>query len=63
MQEFEIFGLQDRLFKKNKHIFVGIATEILLILAFAYLLFFPKFLGTGPLELRYCVPPFSLLHR
>jgi len=29
---------------------VGIATEILLILAFAYLLFFQKFLGTGPLE-------------
>lgn len=40
-------------FFKNKHIFVGIATEILLILAFAYLLFFQKFLGTGPLELKH----------
>jgi sodium/potassium-transporting ATPase subunit alpha len=37
-------------FFKNKYLFVGIATEVLLILAFAYLIFFQKFLGTGPLE-------------
>nr|CBH37257.1 probable cation-transporting ATPase, P-type family [uncultured archaeon] len=39
-------------FFKNKHIFIGIATEVLLILAFAYIPFFQQFLGTGPLELK-----------
>jgi magnesium-transporting ATPase (P-type) len=40
-------------FFKNKYIFLGIATEVLLILAFAYFLFFQQFLGTGPLELKH----------
>jgi magnesium-transporting ATPase (P-type) len=37
-------------FFTNKYIFVGIASEILLILSFAYIPFFQHFLGTGPLE-------------
>ena len=40
-------------FFKNKHLFLGFATEVLLILAFAYLFFFQRFLGTGPLELKH----------
>ncbi len=54
---FQCRSMRNSVFKigffKNKHIFLGIATEILLILAFAYILFFQNFLGTGPLELKH----------
>ena len=50
-------------FFTNKHIFLGIATELLLILGFSYLLFFQRFLGTGPLELKHWLyfVPFAIL--
>lgn len=37
-------------FLKNKYIFVGILTEIILILSFVYVPLFQKFFSTGPLE-------------
>jgi magnesium-transporting ATPase (P-type) len=50
-------SLRNSIFKigffKNRYLFIGFATEMLLILGFAYLLFFQRFLGTGPLELKH----------
>ncbi len=50
-------------FFKNKALFLGFATELLLIFGFAYLLFFQRFLGTGPLELKHWLffIPFAIL--
>ncbi|MBN1455474.1 MAG: cation transporting ATPase C-terminal domain-containing protein, partial [Methanomicrobia archaeon] len=50
-------------FFKNKALFLGFATELLLIFGFAYLFFFQRFLGTGPLELKHWLffIPFAIL--
>lgn len=50
-------------FFKNKALFIGFATELLLIFGFAYLFFFQRFLGTGPLELKHWLffIPFAIL--
>ena len=50
-------------FFKNKYIFLGIATELLLIFAFAYVPFFQDFLRTGPLEPEHwlLILPFAIL--
>jgi magnesium-transporting ATPase (P-type) len=50
-------------FFKNKALFLGFATELLLIFGFAYLLFFQRFLGTGPLALKQWLffVPFAIL--
>ena len=50
-------------FFTNRYLFIGFATELLLILGFSYLLFFQRFLGTGPLELKHWLffVPFAIL--
>ena len=60
-------SLRNSIFKigffTNKHLFLGFATELLLIFGFAYLFFFQRFLGTGPLELKHWLffVPFAIL--
>ncbi|MBN1762903.1 MAG: cation-transporting P-type ATPase [Methanomicrobia archaeon] len=60
-------SLRNSIFKigffTNKHLFIGFATELLLIFGFSYLFFFQRFLGTGPLELKHWLffIPFAIL--
>ncbi|HUV03381.1 MAG TPA: cation-transporting P-type ATPase [Desulfobacteria bacterium] len=50
-------SLRNSIFKigffTNRYLFLGFATELLLIFGFSYLFFFQRFLGTGPLELKH----------